>query len=213
MMSFTQQALQPHVHALTVVGFFPNGEGYSETVSADTPIDATVRVLAERRYCEDGGELEISCIVDASTGAVVPADLGCPVRLLPDGAAIFEVVSQVREIVPVGQVGAARGISAVSDLDTLNAYLELFELALDDAPRCFDRIGAGRHGDQEDDRAILFTDTFGVEHEIVPADALQVLASKALASGWSVAAAQVAQMAAVARSEVNIACMDAVAEY
>src|SRR2546422_794155 len=100
-MSFTQQATQPHVHALTVVGFFPNGDGYSGTVMADTPIDATVRVLAERRYCEDGGDLEVSCVLDASTGDVVCDDVGRPVQLLSDGDAISEVVSQVRADVPV----------------------------------------------------------------------------------------------------------------
>jgi hypothetical protein len=211
-MSFAQQAVQPHVHPLTVVGFFPNGDGYSGTVIADTPIDATVRVLAERRYCEDGGELEISCVLDAS-GAVVCGDVGRPVRLLSSGAAIFEVVSQVRSDVPLAQAFAARGIAAVSDMDKINAYLELFELALDDAPHCFDRIGSGLDGDQEDDRPLFFTDSLGVEHEIVPADALKVLAEKALTSSWSVAAAQVAQMVSVARSSVNIACLDAVTDY
>ena len=192
---------QPQERAYTVTGYFPSGESYSDTVVALSPIDARIRVIASLRYEEDGGDLSVSRVMDASTGKVVEDG---PLDLPSESEALETLVFQLRGSIP--------SLASSGETGTLNAYLELFELLLSDAPHALDGIAAGEEGYAEEDLMMQFIDSSGADHTIVPAVALAALVQKSQELAWSPAAAQLAELAARARVAVSLSIIDALCE-
>lgn len=188
----TTDAVGPR--GLTVVGFFPSGEGFSDSVSARSPVEAKIRVLADCRYSGEGGDLAISCIIDDATGSAVEVGKSFEgVSLLTEHDAIEEVLQRII------MAGAP---------DSLAAYIEFFELLLDEAPGVFCDL-AGRSADANEDRSVEFEDAMGESHVFVPSDALLKLADADLSHGFSVAATQLKLMVTRAGAALDWAIIDA----
>lgn len=195
--------------AFTVVGFFPSGEGFSDTVLARLPEDAKIRVIAGLRYTDEGGDLEVSCVLDAA-GKVVDEDSLDSFCIMNELEAMDSLVAQLREAFP----GPATRVGGdVETIDKLNAYLELIELVLSDSPHALDGVSAGAVGYAEEDLTLQFIDSMGTQHEINPAQALSALAEKSLQLGWNPAAAQIEELAFRAGSAVSLAIIHAICDY
>ena len=206
-MHAVQQSLADR--AFTVVGFFPSGEGFSDTVLARLPEDAKIRVIAGLRYKDEGGDLEVSCVLDAA-GKVVDEDSLDSFCIMNELEAMDTLVAQLREAFP----GPATSEGAdVETIDKLNAYLELIELVLSDSPHALDGVSAGAAGYAEEDLTLQFIDSMGTQHEINPAQALSALAEKSLQLGWNPAAAQIEELALRAGSAVSLAIIHAICDY
>ena len=194
--------------AFTVVGFFPSGEGFSDTVLARLPEDAKIRVIAGLRYTDEGGDLEVSCVLDAA-GMVVEGSLDS-FCIMNELEAMDSLVAQLREALP----GPATSDGTdVETIDKLNAYLELIELVLSDSPHALDGVSAGATGYAEEDLTLQFIDSMGTQHEINPAHALSALAEKSLQLGWNPAAAQIEELTFRAGSAVSLAIIHAICDY
>ncbi|MBG6083215.1 hypothetical protein [Rubrivivax gelatinosus] len=205
-------AQQPHARdlAFTVVGYFPSGEPFSDTVVASQPQEAQTRVTAGLRYAEEGGELEVSCVIDDATGQVVdqaPLD-----PLMSESMALDSLVLQLRGALPgPAQVSGLDGFT-VAEIGKLTAYLELFELVLSDAPFALDGITVGAEGYADEDLTMRFIDSMGVEHEIIPAEALATLAATSLRLRFTPAAAQIEELAQRGRSAVSFAVLEGICD-
>lgn len=205
-------ATQPHARdlAFTVVGFFPSGEPFSDTVVASQPQEAKIRVIAGLRYMEEGGDLEVSCVIDDATGKVVDET---PLEsFLSESLALDSLVYQLREAIPGPALTFGHDGLTAAEIDKLNAYLELFELVLSDAPHALDGITVGAEGYADEDLMMRFIDSMGAEHEIIPAEALATLASTSLRLGFTPAAAQIEELARRARSAVSLAVLEGICE-
>ncbi|QWE97992.1 hypothetical protein [Cupriavidus sp. EM10] len=90
MTTATHNILTPsNIRDLTIFGFYPSGQKFSGTVKAGSSFEAMIRVLADRRYSDDGGDLAVSSVIDAETGRVVDgALLSAQHDLLPEVEAI-----------------------------------------------------------------------------------------------------------------------------
>ena len=205
-------AQQSHARdlAFTVVGFFPSGEPFSDSVVVSQPEEAKIRVVAGLRYAEEGGDLEVSCVIDETTGKVVDET---PLEsFLPESFALDTLVTQLREAIPGPALMPGLDVTAFGEIDKLNAYLELFELVLSDAPHALDGIAGGVEGYDDEDLMMRFIDSMGVEHEIIPAEALMTLASTSRHLGWTPAAVQLEELARHARSAVSLAILESICE-
>lgn len=198
--------IQSGVRALTVDGIYPNGDGYSATVQARSTFEAMIRVLADCRYSDDGGDLAVSRVCDVATGAVLDKDLiPAEIALLTEVEAIGQVLEQV-----AGSLLTASFADDSSSL-TLRAYTEYFDLILSYAPHALSEV-SGWAGDlSEEEMTLEFEDSKGKVHEFEPAAALLVLVEVALQHGDSVAAMQAKSLATSARSSLNKAAFDALA--
>lgn len=210
MLTIAQQSHQSRDLAFTVVGFFPNGEGYSDTVLARDPEEAKIRVISDLCYAEEGGDLEVSCVVDAA-GKVVADSAGGAFDMLVESEALELLISHLRETIP-GPAISARSASEACEVDTLNTYLELFELVLSDAPHVLDGLAVGAQGYADEDLMLHFIDSMGVSHEIIPAEALVHLARKSRQLGLGPAAVQLEALATRARFAVSLAVLESICE-
>ncbi|WP_432263265.1 hypothetical protein [Cupriavidus sp. TMH.W2] len=215
MTTATQNQLAPSgVRMLTIVGNYPSGEAYSDTVQAGSSFEAMIRVLADRRYSDDGGDLEVSCIIDAQTGKVVDDRLlNAEHDLLTEVDAIEQVMEKVTALLPTLSFGALDSVHAVSGYDHLLAYTEYFGLVLAEAPQAFDGLTHGAGATSDEDMTLEFEDSQGLVHQFEPAVALLALAEAALQGGMTTAALQVKTLATVARSSLNLAALDALGAY
>ncbi|ABO59707.1 hypothetical protein Bcep1808_6820 (plasmid) [Burkholderia vietnamiensis G4] len=212
-------AIQNHtaqavVRDLTIVGTYPSGEAYSNTVQAGSSFEAMIRVLADRRYADDGGDLVISRVLDARTG--LPVDgvmLSAEHDLLPETEAIDQVIEKVTSLLPALSFGAFGGKHAFSSFDALRAYAEYFGLVLSEAPFALEGLSHGAGVSSDEDMTLEFEDSQGVVHEFEPALALLALAEAVLERGMCAAALQVKTLAMVARSSLNLAALDALGDY
>ncbi|WP_049820942.1 hypothetical protein [Methylibium petroleiphilum] len=210
MLTIAQQSHQSRDLAFTVVGFFPSGEGYSDTVLARDPEEAKIRVISDLRYSEEGGDLEVSCVLDAA-GKVVEDSTADAFDMLVESDALEILITHLRETIP-GPATSAADASEASEIDMLNTYLELFELVLSDAPHALDGLTIGADGYADEDLTLRFIDSMGADHEIIPAEALLHLARKSLQLGFGPAAAQIESLATRARSAVSLAVLEAICE-
>jgi hypothetical protein len=207
-MSFTQQQSRRD-HAFTVVGFYPSGEGFSDTIQATRADEAKIRVIAGQMYSEDGGDIEVSCVLDATGQVVDDAVLGAA-DILSETAALESLIEHLRfKIVGPAEVTDVRPDDVVQT-NLLNAYLELFELVLSDAPYALELIEIGSTDYTEQDLTLRFSDSQGRDYEIVPAEALLALAQKSHELGWIPAASQIEELASKAGVPVSLAILEAV---
>lgn len=196
-----------NIRDLTIFGFYPSGQEYSGTVKAGSSFEAMIRVLADRRYSDDGGDLAVSSVVDAETGLVVDgALLSAQHDLLPEVEAIEEVVQCVTELISTMR---PRMDGQLSDRDRLYAYTEYFGLLLAEAPLAFEGLAHGAADTLDEDMTLEFEDNQGHVHHFEPASALLALADAALKVEVTTAALQAKTLATVARSSLNLAAIDA----
>jgi len=195
---------QARVRALIVDGIYPSGDVFSDTVQAGSSFEAMIRVLADRRYSDDGGDLSISSVFDADTGDIVDGPLlSAQSALLSEAEAIEQVLEQVTSILSSASFDTDAGRGA------LGAYMEYFGLVLAEAPFAFEAISKGAGEMSREDMTLEYEDFQGVVHEFEPAVALLALAEVALQREVNTAALQVKTLATVARSTFNLAAIDA----
>ncbi|WP_218187845.1 hypothetical protein, partial [Pseudomonas sp. NBRC 111142] len=70
MISYPQHN-QAQTRSLLISGLFPNGEPFAEEVQADSSYVAQIKVLAQCRYSDLGGDLDVTGLTDAATGSSV----------------------------------------------------------------------------------------------------------------------------------------------
>ena len=196
-----------NIRDLTIFGFYPSGQKFSGTVKAGSSFEAMIRVLADRRYSDDGGDLAVSSVIDVETGFVVDGALLSAQRdLLPEVEAIEEVVQCVTQLIP-SMLASMDG--DLSDRDRLFAYTEYFGLLLAEAPLAFEGLTHGDVETSDENMTLEFEDCQGHVHHFEPAFALLALADAALKVEVTTAALQVKTLATVARSSLNMAAIDA----
>ncbi|WP_425953121.1 hypothetical protein [Ralstonia pseudosolanacearum] len=199
---------------LTIAGFYPSGQAYTDTVQAGSSHEAMIRVLADRRYSDDGGDLEVSSVIDAETGKVVDGKLLSADRdLLPEVEAIELVLEKVTELLSTTTFASRDSTEQSSDYYRYLAYTEYFGLVLAEAPHAFEGVSHGSGATSDEDMTLVFEDSQGLEHQFEPAVALLALAEAALLGGMTTAALQVKTLATVARGTVNLAALDALGTY
>lgn len=194
--------------AFTVVGFYPSGEGFSDTIRAPRADTAKIKAIAGQMYSEDGGDIEVSCVLDA-TGTVVDDVVLGAADIQSELSALESLLGQLRQ--------QCTGLAEVMDggpedmvqANQLNAYLEFVELVLIDAPHALETINIGSTGYTEQDLALQFIDSQGREYRIVPAEALLALAQKSQELGWIPAASQIEELATKASRPVSLAIIEA----
>lgn len=74
MISYPQHN-QAQTRSLLISGLFPNGEPFAEEVQADSSYVAQIKVLAQCRYSDLGGDLDVTGLTDAATGSSVQDSL------------------------------------------------------------------------------------------------------------------------------------------
>ncbi|AVA38020.1 hypothetical protein ACUXAV_004874 [Cupriavidus metallidurans] len=208
MTTATHNILTPsNIRDLTIFGFYPSGQKFSGTVKAGSSFEAMIRVLADRRYSDDGGDLAVSSVIDAETGRVVDgALLSAQHDLLPEVEAIEGVVQCVTDLISTMQ---PRMDGDLSDRDRLFAYTEYVGLLLAEAPLAFEGLTHGAMEMSDENMTLEFEDCRGHVHYFEPAFALLTLAEAALQVEVTTAALQVKTLATVARSSLNLAAIDA----
>lgn len=207
-MSFPHQQASRDL-AFTVVGFYPSGEGFSDTIQATRADEAKIRVIAAQMYSEDGGDIEVSCVLDASGKVVDDAVLGAA-DILSESSALESLIQHLRREVAGPTEMMVACPHDVVQTNKLNAYLELFELVLSDAPSALDTISIGSSDYTEQDLTLQFIDSQGRDYQIVPAEALLALAQKSHELGWIPAASQIEELASKAGTAVSLAILEAV---
>lgn len=199
------QTTQAHSRSLLVSGRFPSGLAYSDVVQADTSYEAMIRVLAHCRYSDDGGDLEVVRLSDATTGAAVKdALLSADQDLLRDVDAVEYVLHTVQTSLDTG-----RNSWSDTESDKLRAYVEFFDLVLSQAPGVFDGLCSGQSVHSDEEIMIEFEDSRSLEFELVPADALLALGNAALEEGRVAAVYQVTTMSSLTRVTLSKACIKA----
>lgn len=202
---------QTDLRSMTVVGFFPSGEGFSDTISVKTPFEAKIRAIAAHRYAEDGGDLDIVCVLDAVSGKVIDeqhctADLD----LMEEADAVETVLTEARALLLEEQ---SSSVLAVSEGGLLAAQVEFLEYVLQEASEIFSSIVPGSNNVSGEDMTVEFTSVSGVIHDLVPSEALLAVVSSVLAKTESVAAFQVREMVLAAGHAIDLACLDALCDY
>lgn len=196
-------------HSFTVVGFYPSGEGFSDTFHAAHATEAKIRAIAGQMYSESGGDIEVSCVLD-STGKVVDAEVLGVDDILSESTALGALIQHLRlEITGPAEVMHVRS-EDVASINQLNAYLELFELVLSDTPYALETLEIGSASYTDQDLTLHFFDTQGREYEVVPAEALLALVRKSHELGWIPAASQIEELAQKAGTAVSLAILEAV---
>lgn len=199
------QLTQTNTRALLISGLFPNGEMFSDVAHASTSYEAQIRLIAQCRYSDAGGDLEVTRLADASTGSAVPdALLSADQDLLTEVEAVEYVLYTVQNSLDTGRRTSTDPASV-----TLRSYVEFFDIVLSEAPQVFEALSSGDPLSSEDDIGLMFEDSTGSENELVPADALYALAIAALEEGRVAAAYQVLTMANVTRVALSKACIKA----
>lgn len=191
--------------SLLISGLFPSGEPFSDVVQADTSYEAQIRVIAQCRYSDAGGDLAVTRLADAHTGAAVQDSLlSADQDLLSEVEAVEYVLHTVQNSLIKGCTSAG-GIRA----EELYSYVEFFDLVLTQAPHAFDGLISGLKISSDEAITIDFEDSSGSVVELVPADALFALATVALEEGRVAAAYQVCAMASFTRVALSKACITA----
>lgn len=190
------------VRSFIVQGSYPRGENYSETVHAVSAFEAMILVLAGRRHAEDGGDLSITAVLDASTGRAIDAVLlSSADDLLTEAEAIEQVLDQVSTVSPTAIRHA--GVSASS----LQAFAEYFGLVMSADCDAFCGLTRGGVDQPKDDMTLEYEDIQGAVHQFEPAVAMLALADAAYHDGAVAAALQVNMLATVARRAFNRAAV------
>lgn len=199
------QTTQLNSRSLLISGLFPSGEAYNNVVDADSSYEAMIRVIAQCRYSDAGGDLEVIRVADARTGAQLSeALLSADQDLLREVDAVEYVLYTVQTSLDTGRTTWSDEKSA-----ELRAFVELFDLVLSQAPGVFDGLCSGQSLTSDDEITIVFEDSRSLETELVPADALYALATAALEEGRVAAAYQVLTMASFTRVALSQACIRA----
>ncbi|AVX93233.1 hypothetical protein [Pseudomonas psychrophila] len=199
------QTTQPNSQSLLISGLFPSGEFFSDVVDADSSFEAMIRVISQARYSDAGGDLEVIRVADARTGAQL-SDV-----LLSADLDLLREVDAVEYVLHTVQTSLDNGRTAWSDEKShqLRAFVEFFDLVLSQAPGVFDGLCSGHSLTSDDEITIDFEDSRSLDTELVPADALYVLATAALEEGRVAAVYQVLTMARLTRVALSQACIRA----
>ena len=198
------QHTQAQTRSLLISGLFPNGELLSHEVHADSSYEAQIKVLAQCRYSDFGGDLDVTGLADAATGSSVQdALLSAGQDLLSEVEAVEYVIHTVQKSLDKGRIFSAGSASELS------AFVEFFDLILSEAPHTFDGLCSGATVADDEEITLDFEDSSSAEFALVPADALLVLATAALEEGRAAAAYQVLTMASITRVALSKACIRA----
>lgn len=190
--------------SLLISGLFPNGEPFAREIQAESPYEAQIKVLAQCRYSDMGGDLDVTGLTDAVTGSSVQDSLlSAGQDLLSEVEAVEYVIHTVRKSLNNGRT------FSVGSGSELSAYVEFFDLVLSEAPHAFDGLCSGDQMADDEEITLEFEDSSSAEFALVPADALLVLATVALGEGRAAAAYQVLMMASTARVALSRACIRA----
>ena len=202
-MDVQHQAVQPNFRSLTISGSFPNGLGYSDTFLAGSSYEAMIQALADCRYLEDGGDLEVTHVIDAITGESVDSTLlSASLDLLPEVEALEYVIQSAQEFID-------RNVDiSQADFARLRAYIEFFDLVLSVSPLVFEGLSSGNLSFSDDEISLEFEDSRDMVFDFVPADALLLLAETSISTGVTISAMQTKAMAIHARHALSKACID-----
>jgi hypothetical protein len=207
--------LQTHHHSaspLTVVGFYPSGDGFEGTVCAQTASEAKIRVLASQRYSDDGGDLSIACVMDETGHVIDDVPCSADVALLTNQEAVGALLDQASSVILQhgGHPLAADG----SDCTLLRGYIEFLECVLLAAPQVFDDLSSlDLDGSIDvDEMLVEFETSSGVVVDIQPSVALAAIADLVLFGTFSSDALQVRELASIAGVALDLACQDAFAD-
>lgn len=201
------------VRPMTVVGFFPSGDGFEDTVHAKTAYEAKIRALAVQRYSEDGGDIGIVCVMDSSGNLLDEEPSSADIDLMTDHDAVENVLCQAAQVLPADDYtheGATQSNSAL-----LGAYVEFFQHVLNVASQVFENLACHGAGgpDLADEMIVEFESASGVVFDILPSKALAAVADLALSRDITAAGLQVKEMASVAGYGIDLACLDAFSDY
>lgn len=134
-------------------------------------------MLAQCRYSDLGGDLDVTGLTDAATGSSVQDSLlSAKQDLLSEVEAVEYVIHTVQNSLNNGRTFSAGSTSE------LRAYVEFFDLILSEAPHAFDGLCSGDRV-ADDEITLDFEDSSSAEFALVPADALLTLATLALGGG------------------------------
>lgn len=198
------QQSQAKTRSLLISGLFPNGELFSGEVQAGSAYEAQIRVIAQCRYSDAGGDLDVTGLTDAATGTPVQDSfLSADQDLLSEVDAVEYVIHTVQNSLNMGRHYSAGTTSE------LRAFVEFFDLILSVAPQAFDGLISGDRVSDDEEITLDFEDSSSAEFGFVPADALLALATVALEEGRAAAAYQVLTMASSTRVALSKACIKA----
>ncbi|BFO07153.1 hypothetical protein ALQ08_200125 [Pseudomonas syringae pv. delphinii] len=203
MISYPQHN-QAQTRSLLISGLFPNGDPFAGEVQADSSYEAQIKALAQCRYSDLGGDLDVTGLTDVATGAsVLDSLLSAGQDLLSEVEAVEYVIHTVQNSLNNGRTFSAGSTSELS------AYVEFFDLILSEAPHAFDGLCSGDRVADDEEITLDFEDSSSAEFALVPADALLTLATVALGEGRAAAAYQVLEMASITRVALSKACIRA----